>query len=842
MTTQHAGLPAEVILSINRILEISPTEAEDALDELSDEFNATTTLNTYFPDEASLAQVESIQARLAEQQQRLQDEIHSLRAELKANQDPGRMHLIQEMISDLLGQMSRIREKATESEAVVRNVTKDIQVLDLAKKNLITSMTTLKRLQMLVNALSQLEDLIKERQYGDIAQTLSAVKQISSTFKPFSSIHRIAQILKRIQEVQGELRGMIDADFDTFLHYMMSSYMQDPAKPMKGSVIADACLVVDVLGNDVRYHIIDRYVGLELKEYRRIFRATDEAGQLDNISRRFAWFRRLLQTHEVEQGRVFPAEWKVGWHLLAKFSEVTRDDLTSLLSKAHSSLTVTSLLEYLQTTTEFEATMAKKWGAPFKEILDIASGSRTPQLISTAFDSHMSIFVDAQDRAISDMLAPHRNSKNRKAQPRPSLEAEEPEEPTSTVLPSSTDLFYFYRQSLEQCAKLSTGQPLFDLCTVLKKWLKIYAEDVLTAPKRLAVQTRRSMDSRVGADELKQACLLINTADYCHGTASELEDTIRQKINEEFKEKISLQAEMDIFLGVVSAAIVVQLKELEAVCDSSFGALVRTSWPSMNQVSGTSAYVGELINSVEQCLAIIKPRIEQKKYLRNLFDKTSSLILAKFTNALVKSRPLGEIGAEQMDQLLIDLQIIKASLLKLPGDDLITSSYTKALNKNTTQLEALLKVIVTPADPPEGFILNYTLLIGDASFSNFQKASTPKAEQNDLLDSFVTVTSTKELESTSFLSSLDMEPSSSNQGQLMHDPTSPGLGGRVSFPQVVGAAMSAANIGSDSLLAGLVSPPMSGPPTGEGREQKREVFSGFGRFVSFGRRNSQAPP
>lgn len=45
--------------------------------------------------------------------------------------------------------MSRIREKATESEAVVRNITRDIQALDLAKKNLILSMTTLKRLQML---------------------------------------------------------------------------------------------------------------------------------------------------------------------------------------------------------------------------------------------------------------------------------------------------------------------------------------------------------------------------------------------------------------------------------------------------------------------------------------------------------------------------------------------------------------------------------------------------------------------------------------------------------------------------------------------------------------------
>jgi vacuolar protein sorting-associated protein 53 len=92
--------------------------------------------------------------------------------------------------------MSRIREKATESEAVVRNITKDIQVLDLAKKNLILSMTTLKRLQMLgarlvagrrscpltarlVNALTQLEDLIQDKKYGEVAQTLSVSGHMS---------------------------------------------------------------------------------------------------------------------------------------------------------------------------------------------------------------------------------------------------------------------------------------------------------------------------------------------------------------------------------------------------------------------------------------------------------------------------------------------------------------------------------------------------------------------------------------------------------------------------------------------------------------------------------------
>jgi hypothetical protein len=135
---------------------------------------------------------------------------------------------------------------------------------------------------------------------------------------------------------------------------------------------------------DFRLHLIDRYVGMELKEYRRIFRTTDEAGQLDNISRRFAWFRRLLHTHELEQGRIFSAEWRVGWHLLARFTDITkyaacfpscyqilihwipRDDIAALLLKAKPSLTVKVLLDNLQITTEFESAMAKKWATPVR--------------------------------------------------------------------------------------------------------------------------------------------------------------------------------------------------------------------------------------------------------------------------------------------------------------------------------------------------------------------------------------------------------------------------------------------------------------------------------------------
>lgn len=62
---------------------------------------------------------------------------------------------------------------------------------------------------------------------------------------------------------------------------------------------------------------------MELKDYKRIFRLTDEAGQLDNLSRRFSWFRRILALHEDEHANVFPPSWNVGKTLCAKFTEIT---------------------------------------------------------------------------------------------------------------------------------------------------------------------------------------------------------------------------------------------------------------------------------------------------------------------------------------------------------------------------------------------------------------------------------------------------------------------------------------------------------------------------------------
>ena len=108
-------LPHEVVLSIQRVLSLESNPQSDPLDVLSSDFTPVDLLNRFFPDgmyasfgcastltlstEASLGHIDAVQGRLVQNELDLQHEIDLLQDELKRDQDPGRMQLIQEMIS-----------------------------------------------------------------------------------------------------------------------------------------------------------------------------------------------------------------------------------------------------------------------------------------------------------------------------------------------------------------------------------------------------------------------------------------------------------------------------------------------------------------------------------------------------------------------------------------------------------------------------------------------------------------------------------------------------------------------------------------------------------------------
>lgn len=104
----------------------------------------------------------------------------------------------------------------------------------------------------------------------------------------------------------------------------------------------------------------------------------------------------------------------------------SREDLSTLLAKTSSTMSVAQLLEALQMTFDFESLMATKYGTPvrtfhrstgrlykylmficvqFAELVPLAASPLRPGLsprstISSAFEQYMSIFVDAQDKCV----------------------------------------------------------------------------------------------------------------------------------------------------------------------------------------------------------------------------------------------------------------------------------------------------------------------------------------------------------------------------------------------------------------------------------------------------------
>lgn len=113
---------------------------------------------------------------------------------------------------------------------------------------------------------------------------------------------------------------------------------------------------------------------------------------------------------------------------------------------------------------------------------------------------------------------------------------------------------------------------------------------------------------------------------------------------------------------------------------------------------------------------------------------------------------------------------------------------------------------------------NYCLLIGDRSFSNFQKIldlkGTLAKDQQKLLDTFLSITSTKsDLTDTSFLTNIDMDPASSAS---VTSPTNSALFSPTSGPGLLNRSSSA--------------------DAGAGDRNEPKAFGEFRRLVSFATR------
>jgi hypothetical protein len=541
-----------------------------------------------------------------------------------------RMQSSKDELAVLFRKIESVRTRALETEQTITSMTADIKRLDGTKRNLTLSMTALKRLQMLTTAYEQLRGLAKSRQYKECASLLSAVIQLMRHFNSYRSIDQIATLSRNVADLQRELLEQVCEDFEiAFAKGEVAS---------KKSVLSEACLVMEALGENARARLITWYVNTHLREYRQVFRGNDEAGSLDNIGRRFSWFKRMLKTYEDEHAAIFPANWRVDEVLANTFCEGTRDDFKGILERTMkksegAGVDVNLLLSCLQETMDFEQSLEKRFASDHRASIDTLSSSDDKphtfdRSISNAFEPYLSLWVDSQEDQLAMMIPKYRTA--------PLLAPDEEFSPQA-VIPSSIELFHFYKTTLSQCAKISTGERLLDLSKLLGKYLDEYAQQVLLHLLQMP-----------GGPTVKTTILVLNTADYWHTNTQQLEENLRKRIDAELAPKVDLSSQSDAFMGVASSAVLAMVHRVEVDCEASWREMKNTNWSKMESVGDQSSYVGELLRHIDSQAEEILPMVSKQQYARAFCDNLVENLVNTYIVNIVQCRPISEVGAEQV--------------------------------------------------------------------------------------------------------------------------------------------------------------------------------------------------
>ncbi len=227
-------------------------------------------MNTIFTHSSTLSRAPAVLESLRTYQHDLNGDISQLVGRQAAS-DADSIRRIQEAkaeLADLFNKIETVRERALQTEQAITEMTADIKRLDNTKRNLTLSMTALKRLQMLTTAFEQLKGLGKTRQYKECAQLLQAVIQLMAYFRSYRSIDQIATLGRKVADLQRELLEQVCEDFE--------NAFSTPELSQKRTMLFEGCFVLDALGDNARSRLITWYCNSSLREYRQIFRSSDE--------------------------------------------------------------------------------------------------------------------------------------------------------------------------------------------------------------------------------------------------------------------------------------------------------------------------------------------------------------------------------------------------------------------------------------------------------------------------------------------------------------------------------------------------------------------------------------
>lgn len=652
--------------------------------------------------------------------QKLDEEIQQDISEYNSSRPNG----LNDDICNLVDLIKGIKLDSDATRLSIVAMTGSIQNLDQYKKNLVLSMTILKRLQMLINANNTLIQVMSSHNYQEILLLFSVIKELLGFFKPYKSIDEINQLNLMVVSTQNKLIDDIFIDFEDF----STQRLQD-----REDQLIYGCKILELIDLKYKDKLLNWFFNLQLKDIRSIFNNLDEAGSLDNLNRRYIYFNNTLKSVQERYLEIFPKDWKVDLELSKIFCSMTKQDLINLLTS--SNVKSNTLLDNLTATLDLE-----------KLLNDTFKTSEFTLIISLVFEPYLLIWINEQDKLLSSKFAEFMSISQL-----PSELNEKDDFLTvlkvnnvPNIANSSTELFKNFQKILTLILKLSNGEILIELSKLFIKYLYDFHNKIL-AP----MVPKNDDELGGGIEPLKYLTMLLNTGDYVINNIDDLADKFKTLIKDQYEQRLpSYENVKDIYFKLINKSISNLLIKISNDLKFSWRQFLNINWSNLDTINDVSSYMLELKKQIITNLQVILPLIIRESYIRNFNDKLVELLITTLSNNLKFVKPLNMISLEQ---ILLDITNLKDVCLTFPlysdpnyseskNTTSSSPSYQKFVSNQFHSFESLLKVLMVPELPIENIIESYFELIGDKSIRNFMKIlnlkNIDKSAQSKYIENF----------------------------------------------------------------------------------------------------------
>ncbi|AAS51271.2 ACR044Cp [Eremothecium gossypii ATCC 10895] len=615
-------------------------------------------------------------------------------------------------LDQLIHKVERTQQLSKSTESTISDLTKDIAYLDTVKKNLTHSMAWFQNLNDLSESYCQCKHYLEQQSFKEMSAPYAVMTSLSDMFQGYKSVTEINRLLELIRALE-----------DDTIHSIKQLYRKlfeskETLNVTEATFKEGACVLLESNPTD-KFEVINWSLDKILGEIREIFQVDDEAGSLENISRRYLFFKRVLNNFQANFASYFPASWEMPLRLTSMFFIFTKHDIQILLDREMKKTPSLELfMEALQATVDFEKYIGIKFSNKLSNI--------THEKISTCFEPHLSLWLSHHDQVMNSKMLAYMS------------ETKLPNSSDSHVVPSSAALFRTYRQILSQTLELTDGEGrsavLSDLAGFFSKWLIEYSNKILQ-PLLLPENARMEEKDEV----IQYTILMINTADYCSITAGQLEEKLQEYVDS--GDTISKQ-----FDKAKSRFGLLVSQGLQFLLTHILSPELHFAWREFSNSDwrhplgeGYSRYIVTLEHILtpddvqgDSLVHKLLSQFNRDVFVWNMLDRITELVTTEFlrciTKLLVPKEPFGNMKSRRQftvaqvigigKQLLLDCQSLERILKKLPeglpdGKATQNNRINRHIDTNIAQLSALCKVLAVPLDSPASYHDEYFGIINN---------------------------------------------------------------------------------------------------------------------------------